>query len=173
MAQRRRKEAELREELEFHLEEEAAETEAAGMTTESSKYAARRELGNVALVMEDTRAAWGWICLERLWPDLRYSPAHVAQEPGVRRRRHSFAGAGDRRQYGDFQPPECRRAQAPARARSARAGASSTTRFHCGKPAAPGEVACTLTRSSNVFRRNRRPCPRSSADTGLGRINVG
>jgi predicted permease len=82
MARRSRKEAELREELEFHLAEEAEAAEAAGLTGEGAKYAARRDLGNVALVMEDTRATWGWICLERFWQDLRYSVRTLRRNPG-------------------------------------------------------------------------------------------
>ena len=61
---RRDKEAELREELEFHLSEEAEDIGA---------DAARRGLGNVALIQEDTRAAWGWIWLEQLLQDSRYA----------------------------------------------------------------------------------------------------
>ena len=82
LAQRSRKEAELLEELEFHLAEEAEAAEAAGLTTEGAKDAARRELGNFALVLEDTRAAWGWMCLERLWQDLRYSLRTLRRNPG-------------------------------------------------------------------------------------------
>lgn len=50
MTQRSRKEADLRDELQFHLQEEAEQAEAAGMMTEQAKWAARRELGNVTLV---------------------------------------------------------------------------------------------------------------------------
>jgi macrolide transport system ATP-binding/permease protein len=59
LARRRRKEAELREELEFHLQEEAAELQADGLSDQSARWAARRELGNVALLQENTREAWG------------------------------------------------------------------------------------------------------------------
>ena len=58
---RRQKENELREELAFHLEEEGGAD------------AARRELGNVTLVMEDTRAAWSWVWLEQFFQDVRYA----------------------------------------------------------------------------------------------------
>jgi len=82
MAQRRRKEAELREELQFHMQEEAEQAEAAGLMTEQAKSAARLELGNVTLLMEDTRATWGWTCLERFWQDLRYSARMLQRNPG-------------------------------------------------------------------------------------------
>jgi macrolide transport system ATP-binding/permease protein len=73
LTERRRKEAELRDELQFHLDEEAELHQAHGLAREEAKWAARRELGNVALVHENTRAAWGWIMLEQLGQDLRYA----------------------------------------------------------------------------------------------------
>jgi macrolide transport system ATP-binding/permease protein len=66
------KEAELREELQFHLEEEADERQAQGLVGEEAFRAARRELGNLALVREDTRAAWSWTFGEQLVRDIRY-----------------------------------------------------------------------------------------------------
>ena len=59
LTRRSRKEAELLDELLFHVKQEAAEAEAAGLAADHAKWAARRELGNIALLMEDTRAAWG------------------------------------------------------------------------------------------------------------------
>ena len=82
MIQRSRKEAELRDELALHVQEEAEQREAAGLTAEQAKWAARRELGNITLLMEDTRAAWGWTCLERFWQDLRYSVRLLRRNPG-------------------------------------------------------------------------------------------
>jgi len=73
LVQRRRKEAELREELRFHLEEEAEQNQAEGVAQEPARFAARRELGNVALLQENTRAAWGWTFWEQLLQDLRYA----------------------------------------------------------------------------------------------------
>ena len=52
------------------------------MVTEQAKWAARRELGNVALLMEDTRAAWGWTSLERFWQDLRFSARTLRKNRG-------------------------------------------------------------------------------------------
>src|SRR5438309_5427408 len=73
LTQRDRKEAELREELQFHLEEEAQQRHAQGLTEEEARWAARRELGSLALVHEDTRAMWGWTMLEQLGQDVRYA----------------------------------------------------------------------------------------------------
>jgi predicted permease len=70
--QRRRKEDQLREELAFHLAEEADERQAAGLPAEQARWAARRDLGNATLLQEDTRALWTWTPLEQLAQDLRY-----------------------------------------------------------------------------------------------------
>ena len=72
------KEAELLEELEFHLEEEAEARQAAGQSSQQARWAARRELGNLALVAESTRAAWGLdAVLLRVLP----VPARIAGGP--------------------------------------------------------------------------------------------
>ena len=60
IAKRRMKEDDLGDELRFHLEEETAEREAEGLAKSEAALAARRQLGNVTLVLEDTRATWGW-----------------------------------------------------------------------------------------------------------------
>jgi len=70
---RRDREQELREELQFHLGEEAEEKLAEGASAEEAHWAARRELGNMALVREDTRSAWGWMLVEQFGQDLRYA----------------------------------------------------------------------------------------------------
>jgi macrolide transport system ATP-binding/permease protein len=69
---RRRKEDELREELEFHLANEADERQADGLAEDEARWAARRDLGNVTLLREDTRTLWSWILLEQLAQDIRY-----------------------------------------------------------------------------------------------------
>ena len=61
---RRRKDAELQEELQFHLDEEADERAADGLTMDEARRAARLDLGNLTIVREDTRAAWTWRFLE-------------------------------------------------------------------------------------------------------------
>lgn len=78
LARRRRKEEELREELQFHLDEEACERQMEGLAEQEASWAARREFGNVARVHEDTRIAWGWTILEQLSQDLRYAFRAIA-----------------------------------------------------------------------------------------------
>jgi hypothetical protein len=41
-------------------------------TAEHARTNARREFGNVGLVIEVTRDMWGWASLERLMQDLRF-----------------------------------------------------------------------------------------------------
>jgi macrolide transport system ATP-binding/permease protein len=72
------KEAELQEELRFHLEEEAGERRAQGLDGEEARRAARRDLGNAALIMEDTRAMWTWTFAEQLLQDIRYGWRTIA-----------------------------------------------------------------------------------------------
>ena len=68
----RRKEAELGEELQFHLEQEARERLEAGAREDEARFAARRDLGNEAKLREDVRALWTWRPLDELSQDLRY-----------------------------------------------------------------------------------------------------
>jgi predicted permease len=78
LAQRRRKEEDLRDELQFHLDEEAAQRQEEGLAEQQARCAARRELGNITLLREDTRAMWGWTILEQLVQDLRYAFRTIA-----------------------------------------------------------------------------------------------
>ena len=73
LTRRRTKEAELREELLFHVDEEAAERAAQGFAEEDAQRAGRRDLGNIGLVQEDTRAVWGWTLVEQFVQDIRYA----------------------------------------------------------------------------------------------------
>ncbi len=81
LPRRPRKEAELREELEFHLAEQAEESKAFGLTESQARFAARRELGNVALIAEDTRAKWGWPVLEQFFRDLQFAWRTLLRSP--------------------------------------------------------------------------------------------
>jgi predicted permease len=76
LTERRGKDADLRAELQFHLDEEAVERQVEGLAEEEAARAARRDLGNIALLQEDTRAIWGmpgWTIVEQLFQDLRYA----------------------------------------------------------------------------------------------------
>ena len=68
----RRKEDELREELQFHLAEEMEERRADGLPDDEATWAARRDLGNATLLREDARTLWSWLLLEQLAQDVRY-----------------------------------------------------------------------------------------------------
>src|ERR1051325_5266064 len=79
---RKKKEAELREELAFHLDAEAEERRAAGASPEAAQEGARRDLGNTTLIMEDTRAAWGWTFVETLRQDVRFGWRSLRKNAG-------------------------------------------------------------------------------------------
>jgi predicted permease len=69
----RRKERELREELQFHLEQEARERREAGLAEEEAVWAAKRDLGNEARLKEDVRSIWTWRPLDELSQDLKFA----------------------------------------------------------------------------------------------------
>ncbi len=67
----RRSEA-LREEIELHLAEKAAELQADGMTAERARAESRRRFGNVGLKHEESREIWMTRFLSELGQDVRY-----------------------------------------------------------------------------------------------------
>src|SRR5579883_1312150 len=71
MESARRSEA-LREEIELHLAEKAAELEADGMPPESARTEARRRFGNVGQKQEESREIWMTRLLWELVQDIRY-----------------------------------------------------------------------------------------------------
>src|SRR3954467_6649663 len=68
----------LREEMELHLAEKAAELQADGMTPECARAEARRRFGNVGLKHEESREIW----IKRFWSelgqDVRYGCRNMA-----------------------------------------------------------------------------------------------
>jgi macrolide transport system ATP-binding/permease protein len=62
----------LREEMELHLAEKAAELQADGMTAERARVEARRRFGNVGLKHEESREIWMTRFLSELGQDVRY-----------------------------------------------------------------------------------------------------
>jgi macrolide transport system ATP-binding/permease protein len=73
----RRSEA-LREEMELHLAEKAAELEADGMTAERARAEARRRFGNVGLKHEESREIWITRFLSELGQDVRHGCRTIA-----------------------------------------------------------------------------------------------
>jgi macrolide transport system ATP-binding/permease protein len=71
MESARRSEA-LREEMELHLSEKAAELQADGMTPECARAEARRRFGNAGLKHEEAREVWMTRFLSELGQDVRY-----------------------------------------------------------------------------------------------------
>jgi hypothetical protein len=68
---RRTREKDLEEELRFHVEAAAEEHQLESASPDHAQRAALRDLGNLSLVREDTRAAWSWSWLEQLGQDCR------------------------------------------------------------------------------------------------------
>jgi len=78
---RRKEREDLDRELRSDLELEAAEQQEQGLSAEQALYAARRAFGNTALIKEEVREMWGWISLERIWQDIRYSVRMLRKTP--------------------------------------------------------------------------------------------
>lgn len=76
---RQAREEDLQEELRFHIEETAEEYRLNGTSPQDAELAVRRDLGNVGLVQEDTRATWTWNWLEQLGQDVRYASRALIQ----------------------------------------------------------------------------------------------
>jgi putative ABC transport system permease protein len=75
--------SDLDDEIAFHLSEEAEERQGDGLPAHAARDAARRDFGNVTLVREATREAWGWGPVERLLQDVRYAIRALAAARGV------------------------------------------------------------------------------------------
>jgi len=78
----RQQDADLHDELAAHLALDTEERIAAGDAPDDARQAARRDLGNVDHVIEDTRATWGWVTVEQLLQDLRYAARQLRRSPG-------------------------------------------------------------------------------------------
>jgi hypothetical protein len=79
---RSRKEREIDEELQFHLETESEERQSSGMSPVDAEFAARRDLGNRTRVSESTRDVWSWISFEQIILDVRYGLRTLRKNPG-------------------------------------------------------------------------------------------
>ena len=79
---RQAREADLQRELADHLELEAEEQRAAGLSPEEGAHAAHRALGNMLQIEEDVRATWGFLWVETLFQDLRFALRILLKSPG-------------------------------------------------------------------------------------------
>ncbi|WP_321472570.1 ABC transporter permease [uncultured Paludibaculum sp.] len=78
---RERFEAELTEELAFHLEQKQAENLRAGAGPEQALVLTRRQIGNVTRAREDCRDMWSFLSLEQLAQDLRHAVRMYGRTP--------------------------------------------------------------------------------------------
>jgi predicted permease len=79
---RRRRESDLRDEIDSHLRMAAEDWMARGLRREDALLAARREVGSVDRIQEATRDAWGGRWLEHLVQDVRYAVRTIRRNPG-------------------------------------------------------------------------------------------
>jgi predicted permease len=70
------------EELQFHIDAQAEDLMQRGVSREEALRRARAQLGSVAAVRENARAAWGTRWLDELAGDLRYAVRVVRKSPG-------------------------------------------------------------------------------------------
>ena len=82
LLQRSRVERELQDEIQFHLDEQAAEYRAVGMAPDEARASARREIGGITQVREECRDVRGVNFLETTFLDLRYAVRSLCQNPG-------------------------------------------------------------------------------------------
>jgi putative ABC transport system permease protein len=79
---RRRKDADLDDEMSGHLRMAAKDHMDRGLSPEEAAAVASREMGNAGLIKEATRAVWGWTWLERLLQDLRFASRTLRKDGG-------------------------------------------------------------------------------------------
>jgi hypothetical protein len=78
----RKRDADLKRELQSDLELEEEEQRANGLSGEEARRAARRAFGNTTLIREQIHEAWGWAPVERLLQDARYALRQLWRSPG-------------------------------------------------------------------------------------------
>jgi putative ABC transport system permease protein len=78
----RRRSNELEKEIQHHLRMAEEERIERGASQNEAKASARREFGNVGLVKEVTRDAWGWRWLRDIAEDARYGMRMMLKNPG-------------------------------------------------------------------------------------------
>ncbi len=82
LLKKRRLEAELRKELEYHVHRQTDEYKEAGLTEEEARRKARLEFGGPEQIREACRDARGTRWLESIFEDLRFSQRVLRKSPG-------------------------------------------------------------------------------------------
>ena len=78
-----KRERELDDEIQAHLRFAEQDRIRQGESPQEAAVSARRELGNVTLVKERTRDAWGWRWLDQLVQDTRFAIRNFARNPAA------------------------------------------------------------------------------------------
>jgi len=82
LGRRSRFEAELADEIQFHIEMRADELEQSGLSRSDALAQASREFGHATRAREEARAAWQFRWIEDLVGDLRYAGRALRHSPG-------------------------------------------------------------------------------------------
>jgi len=82
MKRRERMMSDLEQDIREHIETEAQDNIARGMSPDEAHYAAMRKFGNVTRVQEETREIWTFVWLEQLMQDVRYAIRSLSHSPG-------------------------------------------------------------------------------------------
>jgi predicted permease len=77
-----RRKSDLSEELESHLKMAIADRIARGESPVAARASVMREFGNVPMIADVTRDQWGWLRLELLMQDVRYTLRQLLKSPG-------------------------------------------------------------------------------------------
>lgn len=79
---RARRNDELSEEIQAHLQLAEREAVESGQNTRDARHSARKEFGNVAIAEEVTRDSWGWRSFWETWQDIKYGVRNMLRTPG-------------------------------------------------------------------------------------------
>jgi predicted permease len=79
---RRRLYGEISEEIREHIEEKIEELVTRGMSRREAAADARREFGNVTLIVEGSREVWQWPSIENFFMDVRYGARMLRKNLG-------------------------------------------------------------------------------------------